>query len=400
VQKPFRFDGISSEGDNAKTLVLDGSGTVGNEISGISDADCGAVSVVKEGTGTWTLSAANSFSGSLAVREGVLNVCAPNWNWLKFVVRQNFTNETDKTSGGGFYLREMAFFNGEGISQTIGTEFDYSSDGLLPGHFTFTDDNYAEQITGTFPNACWTALFDDSDNPAKIGFSKLKPVENNESSWASIVIRLPEDADPVSSVDYVWVLATNKASCSLQPSWFTVMGSFDGFEWSELFSTNYAYATDQGKWVSDAAYYSEGNLIAAKTNANMRRHGMPLAQPDGSVQGPLDSVECVSVSAGATLKCLYGTITLDSFAVDMTSGGGTVEGFAFAESGTFSVVNVPSDAGMLKTASFTPVNCTGVENLSDWMLLVDGESTSKYSVKVASDGTVRLTSPAMRVIIR
>jgi hypothetical protein len=84
----------------------------------------------------------------------------------------------------------------------------------------------------------------------------------------------------------------------------------------------------------------------------------------------------------------------------MSNGGGTVKGFEFAESGTISIVNVPASGGNLKTASFTPADCTGVENMSGWTLLVDGEANSKYSVKVASDGTVRLSSPAMRLIIR
>ena len=401
VQKPFRFDGVSSAGENAKSLILDGSGTGGNEISGISDADHGAISVVKEGIGTWTLSAANSFSGSLTVKEGTLNVCAPNWNWLKFVVRQNFTNETGKTSASGFYTREMAFFNKDGVSQTIGTTFDNSSDGLLPGHFTFNDDTYKEQVTGSYPNACWSALFDDSNNPTKIGFDKLTPVENKETSWASIVIRLPENADPVTSVDYVWVLANNKSGCNTQPSWFTVMGSFDGFEWNELFSTNYAYASSHGKWVSSDAGYNPGDLTAARTNANKRRHGMPLAQPGDSVRGPIDSVSCVSVSSGATLKCLYGVITLDSFGIDMTSGGGTVEGFAFAETGTLYLTGVDTDSGVNQwEKSFNPVNCTGVTNLSNWTLLVNGSETSKHSVSVTADGKVRLFGLGLRVIIR
>jgi autotransporter-associated beta strand protein len=401
VQKPFRFDGVSSAGDNAKSLVLDGSGTGGNEISGISDVGHGAISVVKEGTGTWTLSAANSFRGALTVKEGVLNVCAPNWNWLKFVVRQNFTNETGKTSAPGFYTREMAFFNKDGVSQTIGTTFNYSSDGLLPGHFTFNDDTYEEQKTTSYPNACWSALFDDSNNPTKIGFAKLTPVENKETSWASIVIRLPENADPVTSVDYVWVLANNKSGCNTQPSWFTVMGSFDGFEWNELFSTNYAYASSHGKWVSSDAGYNPGDLTAAKTNANKRRHGMPLAQPGDSVRDPIDSVSCVSVSSGATLKCLYGVITLDSFGIDMTSGGGTVEGFAFAETGTLQLSNVDTDSDLTQWENtFIPVNCTGVTNLSGWSFTVNGSDSSKYSVSVTENGMIRLVTLGLRVIIR
>ena len=83
----------------------------------------------------------------------------------------------------------------------------------------------------------------------------------------------------------------------------------------------------------------------------------------------------------------------------MTSGGGTVEGFAFAAEGTLSLDNVVS-GGTLLEKTFTPVNCTGVANLSNWTLLVNGAATSKYTASVSEDGKVRLASVGMRVIIR
>lgn len=179
------------------------------------------------------------------------------------------------------------------------------------------------------------------------------------------------------------------------------MGSFDGFEWNELFSTNYAYASSHGKWVSSNAGYDPGDLTAARTNANKRRHGMPLAQPGDSVCGPIDSVSCVSVSSGATLKCLYGAITLDSFGIDMTSGGGIVEGFAFADTGALYLTGVDTDSGVNQWEnSFNPENCTGVTNLSGWTLYVNGSETSKHSVSVTAEGKVRLFGLGLRVIIR
>ena len=404
VQKPFRFSGISSEGETAKTLTLDGTGTAGNEISGISDADSGAISVVKEGTGTWTLTAVNSFSGSLCVNQGTLNVCAPNWNWFKFVDRQGFTNSTANctTPGKGFYVREMAFFNADGVSQTVGTTFVDSLGLLAPGTFTLANKiSYEVQTTTAYPNASWNSLFNDLNEPAKIGFSSLKPEVNKESSWAHIVVRLPENAEPISSFDYVWALETTKSGCNTCPSYYTIMGSFDGFEWTELFSTNYAHVATSGQWVSSNTKYDNGYLVAARTNSKKAHHGVELLQPDSTVASPIDSASCVSVASGATLKCLYGTVTLDSFCLDMASGGGTVEGFAFADTGALYLTGVDTDSGVNQwEKSFNPENCTGVTNLSGWTLYVNGSETSKHSVSVTAEGKVRLFGLGLRVIIR
>ena len=197
----------------------------------------------------------------------------------------------------------------------------------------------------------------------------------------------------------VWALETTKSGCNTCPSYYTIMGSFDGFEWTELFSTNYAHVATSGQWVSSNTKYDNGYLVAARTNSKKAHHGVELLQPDSTVASPIDSASCVSVAAGATLKCLYGTVTLDSFCLDMTSGGGTVEGFAFAEEGTLSLDNVISGETLLEK-TFTSVNCTGVTNLSKWTLMVNGGATSKYTASVSADGKVRLASVGMRVIIR
>ena len=400
AEAPFRFSGIKSDGENAKTLTLEGTGMGGNEISGISDKEGGAISVVKEGSGAWTLSAANSFRGSLNVKSGTLNVCAPNWNWFKFVDKQSYTNATFADPGKGFYVREMAFFNKDGISQTVGLSFKDSVNELVPSCFALANNvSYDVQHTSTYPDANWDSLFNDKSEPTKIGFNYLKPLSSDSSSWAEILVRLPEDSDTIHTFDYVWALENTKNGCNTQPSYFAIMGSFDGFEWKELFSTNYAYASSAGKWVASNTTYNQGDLVAARTNSKKAHHGVALAQPDSSIPALLDSASCVSVAAGATLKCLYGTITLNSFGVDMLSGGGTVEGFAFAEEGTLSLDNVVS-GGTLLEKTFTPVNCTGVTNLSNWTLLVNGAATSKYSASVSADGKVRLTAVALRVIIR
>jgi len=61
------------------TITLLGSSAGTGEISGaISNGSSSAVSITKEGTGTWTLSAPNMFTGTLTVNNGVLALTQPN----------------------------------------------------------------------------------------------------------------------------------------------------------------------------------------------------------------------------------------------------------------------------------------------------------------------------------
>jgi hypothetical protein len=175
-------------------------------------------------------------------------------------------------------------------------------------------------------------------------------------------------------------------------------GSVDGFEWTRLFETNNVVSPGSGYWLSKPKKYNAGDLTSAITDDSKRRHGFIFDQP--AVTGRISLHGTVCVKHGATLNSCGGRLTVSSFKLDMTAGGGTVTGFDFTESGTISLVNIPDTAGNSKVASFNPVNCTGVDNLTDWTLLVNGNATSKHTVNVSADGTVRLTTPAMRVIIR
>jgi hypothetical protein len=168
--------------------------------------------------------------------------------------------------------------------------------------------------------------------------------------------------------------------------------------WVEVFSTNNVVSPGSGFWLSDKERYFGGDLNAAIDNESKRRSGFIFEQPDDDRKIQLNGF--VSVKNGATLNSYGGKLEISSFKIDMTSGGGTVNGFDFTETGTLSIVNLPEDAGNGSVASFIPVNCTGVENISNWAVMVNGEESSKHSVKVSSNGEIRVTKPAMRVIIR
>lgn len=390
VEMPFRLRGIVSDGDNPKTLTLDGTGTAGNEILGISDAGHGAISVAKEGSGTWTLAATNSFRGSLAVKGGTLNVCAPNWNWFKFIDRQGFTNETYKSLSKDMYIRELGFFDRSGMTQTIGLQFSDDWRCLLPGEFALGKNKTWEVATA---GREWNCLFDDTTTAAQIRFSSNLTTEN-ESTWVPVVIRLPENANPVETFDISYPVNYTKSTRAALPCFFEVAGSMDGLSWTTLFVTNNICPLEDGAWMTSGKYTTAGKM------ATTAHTGVSLPAPGASIPGPLAAASCVSVAANCTLKSLYGSVKIKAFGLDMETGGGTVDGFTFEENGTLTLFNMPDAAAGEIVASFSPVNCTGVENMGRWNLAVNGETTTKYRASVAGDGTVRVVPLGFRIIIR
>ena len=397
VEKQFRFYGISSDGENAKTLTLDGSGTGGNEITGLSDTGAGAISVAKEGAGTWTLTASNSFRGTLAVNAGTLNVCAPNWSGFRFTDMQVFTNTATVTNpyyeapSKTFSAREMAFFDADGVCRSVGLQFTNTWQTVLPGFFS-----YAKDSTSSYTSLY--SLFDDtSASPSPT--MPAAPMWNDESTWVPLVIRLPSSTSPVASFDMVWQSSSAGRYSLYYPMDFKIEGSVDGINWETLFTTNGVTSPGGNVWLGTRTGYNNGELAASATDPTKRHQGLAFSRTQYSSVGPLDSASSVFVATNCTLRSLYGVNTLRSFGIDMATGGGTVDGFAFSEdsNSTLTVVGVTAEGA---TASFTPVNCTGVANLSHWKLCVGGRETTKFRASVQEDGTVKIVPLGFRILIR
>ncbi len=69
----LKFTGnLTATGSGTKTLTLQGTGE--GEIAGIIVNSGSATNIAKSGTGTWTLSAANSYTGNTTVNDGILRM--------------------------------------------------------------------------------------------------------------------------------------------------------------------------------------------------------------------------------------------------------------------------------------------------------------------------------------
>ena len=104
----------------------------------------------------------------------------------------------------------------------------------------------------------------------------------------------------------------------------------------------------------------------------------------------------VSVAPGATLKAEGAPLTVAHLAVG-TSGGGTLDGFAFAADGTLEVAAVPDGFTRLDLP-MTFANATGLENLANWRLTVGGRPCAARIVP--SSGGLALMRKGVSVSFR
>ncbi|GAT34384.1 fibronectin-binding autotransporter adhesin [Terrimicrobium sacchariphilum] len=107
-------------GSGARTITLSGSSTSSNTSSAsmvIGDGSGGATSLVKNGSASWNLSGANTYTGSTTVNQGILFINGDNripvastvyiasGASIRLVNNQTFGNLQDGTGGGGYLTR-------------------------------------------------------------------------------------------------------------------------------------------------------------------------------------------------------------------------------------------------------------------------------------------------------
>ena len=67
---------MALNGTGARSLTLTGSNTGGNVFAPVLGDNGGPTSLIKTGTGTWVLTAANSYSGGTAINGGILEIAS------------------------------------------------------------------------------------------------------------------------------------------------------------------------------------------------------------------------------------------------------------------------------------------------------------------------------------
>ena len=306
----------------------------------------GAGGIVKSGSGTLAMHGGNTYSGDTVVREGMLKVAAsaPSPQWFRFTFR--------KVNGGKeLCLSELKLFDAEGARVGIGISRATSVGTFAANQPVGTvcqESTYPDTWTGNNPEA----LFDGDTNTNWRLSSCCLTNNAPESSWVIATIRLPADANPVTS--YNFTAPTPTYWNQYRPESWLVEASYDGCVWFTADDrTGVASPNTNGK------DYSAGPFALALCGAG----GFGAAIPSGSV---------VEVASGATLDVEDTSQTIRALRVDMASGAGTITRFRPAANGVLHLVNA-TGTGVVGALSVTVGSFVDADNLSSWKVMVDGK---------------------------
>lgn len=374
--KAIRFAGADALASGLKTLTLagDGGASQTNEMADISDGN-GQIGVTKTGSATWVLGGDQTFTGPINVQEGTLMVRKiddPKYTWFRLTVMEQHV----KTNAAGVvtatanpHINSFALLDANGAWQNENMGYMENSIATLPPG------------QSTWQNAWGVRCADQSDtistSPEKMfvkatnygafiypvfGTGTQRPVPESPITWARLVMRLKTGANEVSSHDImnVWGESTRHRCVKS----YTLEGSVDGLHWEEVMKTN-NLPVAAASWT-----WSYRN-----TTGNPNPHTGGVALYRGSTLRTwhvLEGGNAVSVAPGAKIAA-DGNITLSSITLAAT-GGGTIEGFSFAQSGT---IDVTGWDGSHAEIPLNFVNATGLANVSGWNLKIGGDASSR-----------------------
>jgi len=378
---PFALKGVSSIAASPCTLTLDGT----NALSALSTVTNGAsaLSVVKEGTGTWTLRGALDFSGALAVKAGTLVVEGPDTPYTFFrlsinTINSPFYGNSDTCIGG----TEFALYDADGIRRNVGLAVPAATVApaitLLPGEASIDEplSKIAYPAWFTSPDLWLRNFFDENGGSTFLtGTTSGAPSYANTSSWVTVSMRLAAGSPAITSYDLMCNGGTTRRIWG-----YEVRGSTDGAMWDLLDEKG----TNFCKQVTGQVWYSDGS--ATVTGA---RHGFATASAAayGATAAQLAHVTGVSVAAGATLKA-KGTVTLPALTLDCANGNGTLDGFAFADTGVVNLVNfTPGSDAQNIPITFANMDAAALAKVNgrSWTVSVDGVAAPSKRVSLSAD---------------
>lgn len=392
--------GVSALGTGSRTLILDGAECSGTAmIAGISDGD-GAVGLEKRGSGTWKVGGSYSATGPVAVKGGKVELVGATslYRWYRFSVMKTDVGTTT-------WLRELGLFDENGVgyhpvmtnlyaeARKSSAYYSPGKDGvgewLAPGECTVGYGNSA-----TFSEHP-SRVFEDNSSPFYAWTYRLA-VESDTNTWMRIIFRLPDDAP---AIKYYDLCQNGAAGAGGHTSVFMLEASVDGENWVELHKETNCVERTSGQWNSTGLAWAAGqNCRAEGATFGYEIPTGPAGSGSGSAPS-LASANGVTVAKGATLAA-DGTSTLSSLTLDASAadGMGTIEGFAFSAQGTVYITNLPAGVSG-KTVALTFVNCSGLENLSDWGVVANGKEKHGWTVK-ASDSGVSFQKPGLMILVK
>ena len=394
----LEFSAVTAAAGGEKTLTLDGENKADNILRGTSDGE-GVLSLVKKGSGNWTLKGDHTFSGSVAVKEGTLTVrdqvpCT----WFRLTLKEKEKSSNDVT----LWLGKIALYDAQGkrVATSMifdeGEEFDgnyhYALDHLTlqPGHVCWSrfsstpeSDNYVLQ-PGETPNLA----FSPTGTGGRVIYRRGTSYQYFKSGYAGaqMVFRLPEGC--ATPVRYDMSSFSDEKLVYCLTAW-TIEGSTDGVSWRVLDSKTGQIPSAGGIWYSDGTPVKDRAGDAANV-------GWELDYEKAS--DILNNVNSYSVAAGATLRT-EGEVSplISKLRIDAVEGVGSISGFKFADEVSVDVTGIPRTALEL-TLPFDFASCEGFAD-AQFSFTADGK-TDTHIFTVAGGKLKIYRKQGVRIIVK
>ena len=410
------------------TLVLDGTNAYENIVCDVSDGTKGGtVSVEKNGVGTWVLGGDQTFTGSLTVNGGTLVVRRPAQAYrryrllIKEIVDNNeaLLERRGTTSGTGtknVSFAEVGLWDEDNrrVNMNLAYNPDYRT--LLPGQCAW---GWSLRMSGATAELTTTLLF-DGNRYTKVNGSKIYGAVNNSFiaygsgvtnpgarqsdplTWIPLDMYLADGEKPVHHFDVF--TGDTEGLLGQVPAVFQLLASVDGIHWDEV-SDNKTYEHSNTKyvWLSTGLGGSIrnndiGDLNSPDTSTFNRADGWTTTKTvPTKVFSLLENVGPVAVANGATLKYegdAAGAPALSSLKF-ATGSTGSIDGFAFAQKGTFEIDEMPESSVSI---AVTLPNSTGLSNLDSWDVEVGGAIKAGCRV-AATEAGFTITKKGFCVIL-
>ena len=386
--------GVTAADAGAKTLVLGGAAS-DSKVFNVTNGP-GKVSVIKEGSGSWTLGGTLGFTGGIDVREGTLSISSATnaYTWYRVMFRESYGGVSS------IDVSRIGLFNEEGRMQCANlmtNESAFADTTLLqPGEtifHTFWPGAKLSDFTGSqYPKLFNCFLPSQGSEFCRIRCVGFTPTLADDSTRVGCVLRLPAGADPVTSYDIGtrWGM-TNSGTNSVPQSW-TVEGSVDGIEWVELSTviSNRTWTGGINTWLKSGNKFFYDSVAKQSDPNALNTDGWEIASgiaPETTLDAGIDNL---SVATNATVTANK-TVTTRRITIDV-SGMGAASGFALAEGGVIDIVNAPETGDFMVDVDFT-----GISLPSIYSVLVNGETTKRKKI-ISPDGR-RITVMADGLVI-
>jgi len=380
------WTGFKSFGAGENNLILGGAAS-GNIARSVTDGT-GTLSLTKDGAGSWTVYNPGT-SGDLAVKAGRLDVKVNRqYRWFKLVVKKVQGSQTP-------YISHIGFFNQDGEEQGLGMVHNTAANGnpllLQPGQCCAGADTTVETDR---PLTMITQPIVYNVNSRFGHYPRCTMVEADSTTWAELVFRLPDDADPIVKYDMAPGWWGSGAPFSATIISWAFYGSIDGANWDKLHEKS-DYTANAGYiyWMSDLSKAASSTVGDPDINVNPDGFAV-AAYKDGVV---VPTIRSVSVASGATLASDDTILSVNKLNYNATEGAGTIQGFSLASSGVLNLAS--SFAGGELSIPYTFTDCTGTDNLAGWSVSVGEVARPGWKLEKTASG-LKVSKPGLHILFK